>query len=85
MPFVKSSGSKSEIDQKLKTKRQLIIEQERIRILGDSLMSFYDKLMNNYVLSYPLEDDGDIDIKLVQREEIEKFARDYATTKPIGY
>ena len=35
MPFVRSSGAKSEIDQKLKTKRQQIIEDERIRILGD--------------------------------------------------
>ena len=49
MPFVRSSGAKSEIDQKLKTKRQQIIEDERIRVLGDSLMLFYDKLMENYV------------------------------------
>jgi hypothetical protein len=47
MPFAKSSGFKSEIDQKLKTKRQKIIEDERIRILGDSLILFYDKLMEN--------------------------------------
>ena len=92
MPFVKSSGVKSEIDQKLKTKRQQIIEDERIRILGDSLMLFYDKLMENYVLAYPpIEDaeDGDEDakdeIQLVGRDEVEQLARDYAATKPIGF
>ena len=42
MPFAKRSGASSEIDQKLKTKRQKIIEEARIRILGDSLMLFYD-------------------------------------------
>ena len=57
MPFVRSSGAKSEIDQKLKTKRQQIIEDERIRVLGDSLMLFYDKLMENYVLTYPSNED----------------------------
>jgi len=59
MPFVRSSGAKSEIDQKLKTKRQQIIEDERIRVLGDSLMLFYDKLMENYVLAYPSNEDAE--------------------------
>ena len=83
MPFPKSSGSKSEIDQKLKTKRQQIIEDERIRVLGDSFMLFYGKLMENYVLAYPLnEDDEDInedakdEIQLVDRDEVEQLARD---------
>jgi len=85
MPFAKRSGSKSEVDQKLKTKRQQIIEDERIRILGDSLMLFYDKLIENYVLTHPLDEDGESEIQLVDRGEIEQFARDYAATKPIGF
>ena len=85
MPFVKNSGAKSEIDQKLKTKRQQIIEDERIRVLGDSLMLFYDKLMENYVLSFPLNEDAEDEIQLVNREEVEQLARDYAATKPIGF
>ena len=44
MPFVKRSGVSSELDQKLKKKRRKIIEEERIRILRESLMLFYDKL-----------------------------------------
>ena len=85
MPFVRNSGSKSEIDQKLKTKRQQIIEDERIRILGDSLMLFYDKLMENYVLAYPFNEDDETGIHLVGRDEVEQLARDYAATKPIGF
>ena len=85
MPFVRSSGAKSEIDQKLKTKRQKIIEDERIRILGDSLILFYDKLMENYVLAYPPNEDDEDEIQLVGRDEVEQLARDYADTKPLGF
>ena len=85
MPFVRSSGAKSEIDQKLKTKRQQIIEDERIRVLGDSLMLFYDKLMENYVLAYPPNEDAENEIQLVGRDEVEQLARDYADTKPMGF
>ena len=85
MPFVRSSGAKSEIDQKLKTKRQQIIEEERIRVLGDSLMLFYDKLMEKYVLIHPQDDEVEGDVQSVVREEVEQLARDHAATKPIGY
>ena len=99
MPFVRSSGARSEIDQKLKTKRQKIIEEERIRVLGDSLMLFYDKLMENYVLAYPPNEDteppsedaespnedAENKIQLVGREEVEQLAREYAATKPLGF
>ena len=85
MPFVRSSGAKSEIDQKLKTKRQKIIEEERIRVLGDSLMLFYDKLMEKYVLIHPQDDEIEGDVQSVVREEVEQLAREYAATKPIGF
>ena len=86
MPFVKRSGASSEIDQKLKSKRQQIIEEERIRVLGDSLMFFYDKLMEKYELLHPCneEEEGD-DRQSVSREDVETFAREYAATKPIGF
>ena len=85
MPFVRSSGAKSEIDQKLKTKRQQIIEEERIRVLGDSLMLFYDKLIEKYVLIHPQDDEVEGDLQSVVREEVEQLARDHAATKPIGF
>ena len=85
MPFVRSSGAKSEIDQKLKTKRKQIIDEERIRVLGDSLMLFYDKLIEKYVLIHPQDDEVEGDVQLVVREEVEQLAREYAATKPIGF
>ena len=85
MPFVRSSGAKSEIDQKLKTKRQQIIEEERIRVLGDSLMLFYDKLIEKYVLIHPQDDEVEGDVQSVVREEVEQLAQEYAATKPIGF
>ena len=85
MPFARSSGAKSEIDQKLKTKRQQIIEEERIRVLGDSLILFYDKLMEKYVLIHSQEDEAEGDVQSVVREEIEQLAREYAATKPLGF
>ena len=85
MPFVRSSGAKSEIDQKLKTKRQQIIEEERIRVLGDSLLLFYDNLMEKYVLIHPQDDEVDGDVQSVVREEVEQLAQEYAATKPLGF
>ena len=86
MPFVKRSGASSEIDHKLKSKRQKIIEEERIRVLGDSLMLFYDKLMDKYELLHPCneEEEGD-ERQSVNREDVETFTREYAATKPIGF
>ena len=85
MPFVRSSGAKSEIDQKLKTRRQQIIEEERIRVLGDSLILFHDKLMEKYVLIHPQDDEVEGDVQSVVREEVEQLAREYAATKPLGF
>ena len=59
MPFVKRSGVSSEVDQELKSKRQQIIEEERIRVLKESFMLFYDKLMGKYELIHsPDEETG---------------------------
>ena len=95
MPFAKRSGPVSQIDQKLKTKRQKIIEEERIRVLRESLMLFYDKLMEKYELIHLRikktegeAHDGeseDGDINSVNREEVEALAGEYADTKPLGF
>tara|TARA_S200000501_G_C20186260_1_gene466599 strand:- start:169 stop:438 length:270 start_codon:yes stop_codon:yes gene_type:complete len=89
MPFPTGSGSKSEVDQKLKSKRQQIIEDERIRVLSESFMNFYDLLMQNYELiridKDQKENDEEYVKELVPREEIDKFARNYAETKPLGF
>jgi len=86
MPFAKRSGASSQIDQELKTKRQQIIEEERIRVLRESLMLLYDKLMEKYELIHPLNDEAENEmIQPVSREEVEAFVTEYADTKPLGF
>ena len=86
MPFIKRSGASSEVDQELKSKRQQIIEEERIRVLRESFMLFYDKLMEKYQLVCPSsEENGTEDVNPVSREEVEALAGEYADTKPLGF
>ena len=86
MPFIKRSGVSSEVDQELKSKRQQIIEEERIRVLRESFMLFYDKLMEKYQLVHPLSEENETeDFNPVSREEVEALAGEYADTKPLGF
>ena len=86
MPFVKRSGVSSEVDQELKSKRQQIIEEERIRVLRESFMLFYDKLMEKYDLIHPRDEEAENeDVKPVKREEVEAVAGEYADEKPLGF
>ena len=86
MPFIKRSGASSEVDQELKSKRQQIIEEERIRVLRESFMLFYDKLMEKYQLVHPPSEENDTeDVNLVSREEVEALASEYSDTKPLGF
>ena len=86
MPFVKRSGVSSEIDNELKSKRQQIIEEERIRVLRESFMLFYDKLMEKYELIHPRDEEaGNENVNTVSREEVEAVAGEYADEKPLGF
>ena len=86
MPFAKRSGASSQIDEKLKTKRQQIIEEERIRVLRESLMLLYDKLMEKYELIHPPNEETKTEgMQSVSREEVEIFVTEYANTKPLGF
>ena len=86
MPFVKRSGVSSEVDQELKSKRQQIIEDERIRVLKESFILFYDKLMEKYELIHPRnEEEKNEDVNPVKREEVEAVAEEYANKKPLGF
>ena len=86
MPFAKRSGTNSQINTKLREKRKKIIEEERIRILGDSYMLFYEQLIKKYELIHLRDEDVKLEkIISVEKSEVEKIAREYASTKPIGY
>ena len=86
MPFAKRSGASSQIDEKLKTKRQQIIEEERIRVLRESLMLLYEKLMEKYELIHPPNEEVETEgMQPVSREEVELFVTEYANSKPLGF
>ena len=86
MPFVKRSSVTSEVDQELKSKRQQIIEEERIRVLKESFILFYDKLMEKYELIHPRDEEAENeDVNPVTREEVEAVAEEYANQKPLGF
>ena len=86
MPFIKRSGAPSEIDNELKSKRQQIIEEERIRVLRESFMLFYDKLMEKYELIHHQDEEVENDdISPVSREAVDALAEEYAATKPVGF
>lgn len=84
MAIINNSGTPDRTNHEYKNKRKQIIEEERIRILGDSLMLFYDKLIEKYDVIYKPENEESANV-LVNREELEKLVRDYAATKPIGF
>ena len=86
MPFFKRSGVSSEVDQELKSKRQQIIEEERIRVLRESFMLFYDKLMEKYDLIHPRDEEAENEnVNPVKREEVKAVAKEYADQKPLGF
>ena len=86
MPFANRSGTPSQIDEELKTRRQKIIEEDRIRLLRESLMLFYDKLLEKYELIHPIIEEPETEnIQAVNREEVEAYAAEYANTKPLGF
>ena len=87
MPNIKNTGFQSQLNPNFKNKKQLIIEEERIRALGDSLMAFYDKLMEKYTLIQSSSEEGGEDAPQtpVSRNEVESYVRDYASTKPTGF
>ena len=86
MPFVKRSGISSQVDQELKSKRQQIIEEERIRVLRESFMLFYDKLMEKYDLIHPRDEEAENEnVNPVKREEVKAVAKEYADQKPLGF
>ena len=85
MPIIKRSTVNSQVNTKLKNQRKQIIEEERIRELKESLMLFYDKLMEKYQMIQKNEDNNDEKLVYVDRNEIDTFTKEYAETKPKGF
>ena len=96
MAVIRKGGyTDNDSSEKLKEKRRHIIEQERIFQLKESLMAYYDRLMENYELRLIRKDteesgseiksDDDLEGYIPTREEIEKFTQEYANSKPKGF
>ena len=87
MAIIRTSGhTKSDSNEELRAKRRKIIEEERIRVLGDALLAFYDLITKHYDVIEHIDEDILVEnIKKIDREKIEELAREYASTKPIGY
>ena len=92
MAVIKQGGyAENDSSQKLKEKRRQIIEEERIFQLKESLLAFYDKLMEKYELVHRTQiDDEESDAEEQvpdppSRGDIEQFAQEYANTKPKGF
>ena len=87
MAIIRTSGhTKSDSNEQLRAKRRQIIEEERIRVLGDALLAFYDLLIEHYDVIEPFDEEILVeDIKKANKEKIEEMIRNYASTKPIGF
>ena len=97
MPYFNKGGmTKNSSSSKLKTKRQKIFEEERIRKLEMSLQAFYNLLVKDYMLIEKIViDDADDkkedkqlildNVKELSEDEVKKIIKDYAAKKPIGF
>jgi Mg2+ and Co2+ transporter CorA len=85
MAIIRQGGyTDNDSSDKLREKRKKIIEEERIFQLKESLMAFYEKLLEKYdVIDKEQNEEGDV--KHPTREEIETFTQEYADSKPKGF
>ena len=97
MPYFNKGGmTKNSSSSKIKTKRQKIFEEERIRKLEMSLQAFYDLLSKDYMVIEKIqieEDDENKEEKQavldelneLSKEKVEEIISNYAAKKPIGF
>lgn len=85
MAIIRQGGyTDNDSSDKLREKRKKIIEEERIFQLKESLIDYYEKLLEKYNI-VDKEEDEDGNLVFPSKEEIEIFTQDYANTKPKGF
>ena len=85
MAIIRQGGyTDNDSSDKLREKRKRIIEEERIFQLKESLMAYYEKLLEKYDI-IEKEQDKEGDVKFPTREDIDNFTQEYADTKPKGF
>ena len=97
MPYFNKGGmTKNSSSSNIKTKRQKIFEEERIRKLEMSLQAFYDLLSKDYMLIEKIQiEDSDENkeekkavlekLEELSKEKVEEIISNYAAKKPIGF
>ena len=72
MAIINNKGTPDRTNYNLKNKRRQIIEEERVRVLGDALILFYDKLIETYDVMHKTNND-ESESTSVNREDIENL------------
>lgn len=89
MAIIRQGGyTDNDSSDKLKEKRRQIIEEERIFQLKEALLSYLDKLLEEYEIIKKTEEDsedGSNEVIHPERDELEQYTQDYANTKPKGF
>ena len=85
MAIIRQGGyTDNDSSDKLKEKRRQIIEEERIFQLKEALLSYLDKLLEEYEIIKKSDEDSD-EVVNPERDELEQYTQDYANTKPKGF
>ena len=85
MAIIRQGGyTDNDSSDKLKEKRRQIIEEERIFQLKEALLSYLDKLLEEYEIIKKSDADSD-EVVHPERDELEQYTQDYANTKPKGF
>ena len=85
MAIIRQGGyTDNDSSDKLKEKRKLIIEEERIFQLNEALLAYLDKLLEEYELINKSEEESD-EVIHPGKDELEQYTQDYANTKPKGF
>ena len=85
MAIIRQGGyTDNDSSDKLKEKRQRIIEEERIFQLNEALLAYLDKLLEEYELINKSEEESD-EVIHPGKDELEQYTQDYANTKPKGF
>ena len=85
MAIIRQGGyTDNDSSDKLKEKRRQIIEEERIFQLNEALLSYLDKLLEEYEIINKSDEDSD-EVVHPERDELEQYTQDYANTKPKGF
>ena len=85
MAIIRQGGyTDNDSSDKLKEKRRQIIEEERIFQLKEALLSYLDKLLEEYEIIKKSDEESD-EVVHLERDELEQYTQDYANTKPKGF